>query len=146
VNVKKTCGGTNRHSFSERTDDLSLLIEWESVHCQPRVLIYGANGATMILAASMCPLTRIRWRERLARVLAHSRRSAYWEGPPRLGPDGPALFRQRLRSHRTFEVTQELTVPLDPLSSEKPKFAKLAVPVPLTDEQKKRLQAFIETL
>lgn len=46
----------------------------------------------------------------------------------------------------TFEVTQEFTVPLDPLASENPKFAKVKLPIPMTDEQKKRLKAFIESL
>ena len=44
------------------------------------------------------------------------------------------------------EVFQTFNIPLDPLSVETPKFGKLTLPVPLNDEQKKRLKAFIGSL
>jgi hypothetical protein len=51
VKVKEPCGRTDRHAFRQRTDDLSLFVEWENVHCQPRALICRVRGATMIFAS-----------------------------------------------------------------------------------------------
>jgi len=39
-----------------------------------------------------------------------------------------------------------LTVPLDPITSDSPKFAQLLLPLPISDDQKQRLLKFIENL
>jgi len=56
------------------------------------------------------------------------------------------VTRGQIVTAANFEISQTFMVALDPLSSESPKFGKVILPVPLTDDQKKRLKAFIESL
>ncbi len=43
-------------------------------------------------------------------------------------------------------IQKVFNVALDPIASEHPQFAQVLIPVPLRDEQKKRLINFIESL
>lgn len=61
------------------------------------------------------------------------------EGAPEK-PDTPI---QSIRERGKIKV---LTVPLDPITSDKPQFAQLAIPIPISDEQKKRLINFLQNL
>ncbi len=52
---------------------------------------------------------------------------------------------QKATEFEPQSLSQTCTVALDPPSGESPKFGKVVLPIPLTDEQK-RLKPFIESL